>query len=119
MDSSQKLPQRLLGTVRDRLRSGLPVEAHALAVAAFMRHAMGRADDGAALAISDPLAARFAAIEGGDPAGIVGRFLDIEAVFGADLKGDPAFRTALERAMAHLLRHGAAAALHSHLAKAA
>ena len=38
MDGSQKLPQRLLGTVRDRLAAGAPIERLALAVAAWMRY---------------------------------------------------------------------------------
>ncbi|CAN0371187.1 unnamed protein product, partial [Phaeothamnion confervicola] len=38
MDGSQKLPQRLLGTMQDRLRQGLPVHTHALAVAGWMRY---------------------------------------------------------------------------------
>ena len=38
MDGSQKLPQRLLGTMQDRLRQGLPIDTHALAVAGWMRY---------------------------------------------------------------------------------
>src|SRR4029079_333609 len=38
MDGSQKLPQRLLGTMQDRLQQGLPIDTHALAVAGWMRY---------------------------------------------------------------------------------
>ena len=40
MDGSQKLPQRILGPVRDRLAKGLPIERHALVVAGLdaLRH---------------------------------------------------------------------------------
>ena len=38
MDGSQKLPQRLLATMQDRLRLGLSIDTHALAVAGWMRY---------------------------------------------------------------------------------
>ena len=38
MDGSQKLPQRLLGTIRDRLAKGQPIDRLALGVAAWMRY---------------------------------------------------------------------------------
>src|SRR5439155_21587532 len=38
MDGSQKLPQRLLGAMQDRLRKNQPIETHALAVAGWMRY---------------------------------------------------------------------------------
>ena len=41
MDGSQKLPQRLLGTVRDRLAVGAPVDRLALALAAWLHHLRG------------------------------------------------------------------------------
>ena len=41
MDGSQKLPQRLLGTVRDRLRTGAPIACLALGIAAWMRYVTG------------------------------------------------------------------------------
>ncbi len=41
MDGSQKLPQRLLGTVRDRLAAGAPLAHLPLAVAGWIRYASG------------------------------------------------------------------------------
>lgn len=41
MDGSQKLPQRLLGTVRERLAAGAPMTRLALSVAAWMRYVTG------------------------------------------------------------------------------
>ena len=38
MDGSQKLPQRLLGTVRDRLADGLSATHATLGAAAWMRY---------------------------------------------------------------------------------
>ena len=62
MDGSQKLPQRLLGTMRDRLAQGLPIDTHALAVAGWMRYVTGRDEQGRAIDVRDPIAAELAAI---------------------------------------------------------
>ncbi len=56
MDGSQKLPQRLLGTVRDRLAAGLPVDHLALAVAAWLHFLRGHDEAARAYPIDDPLA---------------------------------------------------------------
>jgi fructuronate reductase len=56
MDGSQKLPPRLLGTVRDRLQRGQPIDGLALAVAAWVHHLRGVDEAGRAYEIDDPLA---------------------------------------------------------------
>jgi fructuronate reductase len=56
MDGSQKLPQRLLGPLRERLAAGAPVPRLALGVAAWLNHLRGHDDQGRAYAIDDPLA---------------------------------------------------------------
>jgi fructuronate reductase len=56
MDGSQKLPQRLLGTVRDRLAAGAPITRLALGVAAWLHYLRGRDERGETYAIDDPLA---------------------------------------------------------------
>jgi len=94
MDGSQKLPQRLLGTVRDNLASGRPIARLALAVAAWMRYVGGRDESGRAIDVADPLAATFAAIaeaHRGDPAAHARALLGVEAVFDHDLPQDPRF----------------------------
>ncbi|MEP7330039.1 MAG: mannitol dehydrogenase family protein, partial [Betaproteobacteria bacterium] len=62
MDGSQKLPQRLLDTVRDRMRAGGSWRHLALAVAAWIRYASGAGERGLAITVQDPLAATFATI---------------------------------------------------------
>ena len=42
MDGTQKLPQRILATMADRLRRGLPIETQAMVVAGWMRFVTGR-----------------------------------------------------------------------------
>jgi len=89
MDGSQKLPQRLLGTIADRLKAGAPIERLSLAVAAWMIYARGVDLKGQAIAVQDPMAAEFAAI---DPGRLVEGYLAIDRVFPRDLAGSAVFR---------------------------
>ena len=83
MDGSQKLPQRLLGTIRDAMDRGGAADAPLLAVAAWMRCWGGADDAGRAIALRDPMAGRLAAAaRAPDP---VAAFLDLRAVFAPDL----------------------------------
>ncbi len=87
MDGSQKLPQRLLGTIRDNLKASRPIGALATGVAAWMCH-VGRIGAGSRLAVNDPMAARFAEIvaaSDGNPITIGGHLLAIDSIFGRDL----------------------------------
>ena len=112
MDGSQKLPQRLLGTIRDRLAQGLPIERHALGVAAWMRYVAGTDEAGRPIDVRDPLAADFAAIarDAGPVADrLAPALMGLQAVFGDDLPSDPRLRTAVTRALEALFRDGAKA----------
>jgi fructuronate reductase len=111
MDGSQKLPQRLLGTIRDRLKRGAPFERLALGVAAWMRYAIGWDEQGRPIAVSDPLAAaikdRTEGVKEATP--LVESFLGFDSIFGTDLPANPRFREAVERHFAGLFAMGAAA----------
>ncbi len=127
MDGSQKLPQRLLGTVADRLAAGATPSWAALAVAAWMRHVWTeRTDSGEPFPVDDPLAgvfrARLAAAGATDSAGdagaVAGALLGIREVFG-ELSSSAQFRELLTAHLARLTRDGArrtAAALLSDVA---
>ncbi len=106
MDGSQKLPQRLLSTIAERLARGLPIPALALAVAAWIRYAGGRDEAGQPIDVRDPLAPRLRDT-GADAAGHVAAILRIEAVFGTDLPHAAPFVAAVTDAYARLLEHGA------------
>ena len=110
MDGSQKLPQRLLDTIRARLAAGAPFPRLALGVAAWIRYAAGRDEAGRAVDVRDALAPTFRRLGAGrdDAAGLLDAFLGLAAVFGDDLPRDPRFRQAVEAALAALLRDGAA-----------
>ncbi len=119
MDGSQKLPQRLLGTVRDRIVAGARYAHLALAVAGWIRYASGTDERGGAIAVSDPMAAKFAQIvaaAGNDPTRIAAGFLGLEAVFGADLGAHAGFRAAVTSNVVALFRDGVRATLARHLA---
>ncbi|MGL4442330.1 MAG: mannitol dehydrogenase family protein, partial [Alsobacter sp.] len=112
MDGSQKLPQRLLGTIRDRLKQDAPIDHLALGVAAWMRYVAGTDEKGATIDIRDPLAATFAEkarAAGRDATALSRSLFGIEAIFGADLPRAPRFTQAVERHLATLFDKGAKA----------
>ena len=114
MDGTQKLPQRLLGTIADRLVAGAEPRLACLGVAAWMRYVWtGRAEDGTALPVDDPLADRLGELTApaDSPAAVVDALLGMEDVFGADLPADPVFRELVLDALAALTRGGVAAAV--------
>ncbi len=104
MDGSQKLPQRLLATMRDRLAQGQTIACHALAVAGWMRYVAGTDEAGKPIDVRDPLVAELARIcaTSGPTA-----LLDVGAIFGTDLPADPRFRAAVTTAFDRLTRLGA------------
>ena len=114
MDGSQKLPQRLLGTIRERLGQRLPIPHLALAVAAWIRYVGGTDESGQPIEVRDPLAARCrTALEeaGTDPRRRVRAIVGIDAIFGADLPQSAEFTAAVSDAYAALLANGARAAI--------
>jgi fructuronate reductase len=118
MDGSQKLPQRLLNTVRAQLKRGGPIAGLSLAVAAWMRYATGRDESGKEYAVDDPLAERFARVSAqtpADPAELAAGFLDIREIFGADLPQNPRFRSTVTESLRQLLEQGAAVTVAVHL----
>jgi fructuronate reductase len=114
MDGSQKLPQRLLGTIRDRLAEGQSINTLALGVAGWMRYVMGVDEKFAAIDVKDPLASAFKSrVEraGGNPAAVVDGLLDIKAIFGDDLPKSAIFRRLLVSHLESFLQKGVLASL--------
>ena len=115
MDGSQKLPPRLLGTVRDRLAKGQPVPRLAFAIAAWLNHLRGHDDAHRAYTIDDPLAAQLtelarkldSAANASERAAVA---LAFAPVFG-DVPASDALRHALAAALERLRTRGAMAAL--------
>ena len=114
MDGSQKLPQRLLATVRDRLKIGAPIDGHALGIAAWMRYVTGVDENGKTIDVRDPLSGelRKRAENAGLSANrLAPALLEIESIFGKDLPLNPTFVTAVTRALDQLINHGARSTL--------
>jgi len=110
MDGSQKLPQRILGTIRDRLAAGAPFPRLALAVAGWMRYATGTDERGKAIDVRDPLAEmlrRVADVAGPSPERLAPALLGVAPVFGSDLPADPRFQAAVIGSLATLTAQGA------------
>lgn len=83
MDGSQKLPQRILGTVRDNLTNGRNCPGLCLAIAAWMIYVGGTDLEGKPIDVRDPLSDRLKSLVGesdGD-AGKVAALLGVTEVF--------------------------------------
>lgn len=94
MDGSQKLPQRLLETLREQLKANGNIDILCLGVAAWIRYVSGVDEQGLAIEVSDPLAKELRAAcdaNQGNPAGMVKAVASIQKVFGTDLIDEPRF----------------------------
>ncbi|MGD9831907.1 MAG: mannitol dehydrogenase family protein [Piscinibacter sp.] len=107
MDGSQKIPQRWLGTVRDRLAAGASIDRLALAVAAWLHFLRGVDEAGQRYTIDDPLAGALAAL-GDDAPALCG----FAPVFG-DLGLEPRFVAPVAKALVALRTNGVRAVLES------
>ena len=86
MDGSQKLPQRLLGTLADNRAAGRACPGLLLSVAAWMRYVGGTDEAGKLIDVRDPLAARLRALSdaGQTVRDKVNNLLSVEEIFGRD-----------------------------------
>ncbi|WP_075217717.1 mannitol dehydrogenase family protein [Mongoliimonas terrestris] len=112
MDGSQKLPQRLLGTIRARRAAGASIDRLALGVAAWMAYVRGIDEKGQPIDVRDPLSGRLRLIAdaaGTDADALASGLLAVTDVFGTDLPADPTFRSAVTAALTRLLEAGSAA----------
>jgi fructuronate reductase len=110
MDGSQKIPQRLLGTLRHHLKNNGPISACSLAVAGWMRYVMAVDESGQPIHVQDPLADKLKALvdnAGPNPATLVAAFLELTEVFGGDLKNEQRLRAELVEWLGRLLEDGA------------
>jgi fructuronate reductase len=106
-DGSQKIVQRLLNPMRDRLRAGASIERLACATAGFIAYlAAASPAFGARWTPSDPFADVLRAIAdetAGDTQALARRALAISAIFGADLPQSPQVVAAIARHLTGLL----------------
>jgi fructuronate reductase len=114
MDGSQKLPQRLLGTIRDRLAASAPIDRLAMGVAGWMRYVTGVDEKRQPIDVRDPLSARLRGIAdsaGLDAERLAPALLEVREIFTAELAGDVRFRTAVTAALGRIIAKGAKVAV--------
>ncbi|WP_235867266.1 mannitol dehydrogenase family protein [Roseibium marinum] len=101
MDGSQKLPQRILGTLRDNLAGDRACPGLLTAVAAWMIYVGGTDLKGEPIDVRDPLSDRLKALSDGasDAQGKVAALLGVRDIFDAALADaiQPEVTTAYER----------------------
>jgi fructuronate reductase len=106
-DGSQKIVQRLLNPMRDRLRAGASIERLACATAGFVAYlAAASPTFGARWTPSDPFADALREIAddtAGDLDALARRTLALSAIFGSDLPQAPQVVAAIARHLAGLL----------------
>lgn len=113
MDGSQKIPQRLLGTLRNRLAADADCRHLLFALAGWFQYLAGQDEAGRSYPVSDPLAGvlQAAATSAEDSAARVQALLALSAVFGEDLAGNASVRDALIRDLSLIRQHGVKAAM--------
>ncbi|HDR2399065.1 TPA: mannitol dehydrogenase family protein [Enterobacter bugandensis] len=119
MDGSQKLPQRMLDSVRWHRVHEHSFNLLALGIAGWMRYVGGVDDQGEQIEVSDPLLAviQHAIKSSGEGEARVKALLSIEAVFGTELPQDAIFVQQIITAYKALLANGAKATVAQYIAK--
>lgn len=108
-DGSQKLPQRILDTVRDNLLADKVPVGLCLAIAGWMYYVGGKDEQGHTIDVRDPLAAKLRDLteKAKGSAEIVSALLSIDEIFNADLAANNVFCNTLVAAHQCLGAHGA------------
>lgn len=111
MDGSQKLPQRMLDSVRWHLADNSSFALLALGVAGWMRYVGGVDEQGNAIEVCDPLLPVIQATvqQSEEGESRVKALLSIEAIFGKDLPKEAKFVEQVTSAYLSLLSQGAKA----------
>ncbi|WP_202302972.1 mannitol dehydrogenase family protein [Dryocola clanedunensis] len=108
MDGSQKLPQRMLDSVRWHLQQGTEWSCLALGIAGWMRYVSGVDDAGNAIDIRDPLAQKIRGlVEQSSENERVAALLSLHEIFGQDLPNDERFVQCVGAAWDELQARGA------------
>ncbi|RVS75099.1 D-mannonate oxidoreductase, partial [Citrobacter freundii] len=119
MDGSQKLPQRMLDSVRWHIVNGSHFDLLALGVAGWMRYVGGVDEQGQAIEISDPLlpVIQNAVRSSNEGEERVQALLAIDAIFGRELPQVELFKNQVTQAYLALLAEGAKATVAKYAAK--
>lgn len=109
MDGTQKLPQRMLDSVRYHLIHNSHFDCLALGIAAWMRYVGGVDEQGQTIEVSDPLLPQLQALvsESQEGAERVKALLSLEVVFGKELPQNQKFVSMITESYENLLKFGA------------
>jgi len=109
MDGSQKLPQRMLNSIRFHLAHESDFSHLALGVAGWMRYVSGVDEHGGVIEVHDPMAEQLKSIcnQHGLNVSVVPALASVEAIFGTDLPVNPRFINAVVTAYERLIAVGA------------
>lgn len=121
MDGTEKLPQRIFQPALEVLARKGSIRAFAFAMAAWMRYALGRADDGTAYALRDPREDQIArSLAGASGASEISSALhSLPGFVPAELAANRDWRTEVETILSGMLEQGMAAAVRSEAASTA
>ncbi len=113
MDGSQKLPQRMLDSVRWHRVHQRDFSLLALGIAGWMRYVGGVDEKGQAIEVCDPLLSVIQSAVNNSAQGEarVLALLGIDAIFGSELPKDATFVAQVQNAYQTLLEKGAKAAV--------
>lgn len=114
MDGSQKLPQRLLETLREQLARDGHIDIICLGVAAWIRYVSGVDELGKAIEVSDPLASKLREAcdaNKDNPRAMVEAVVSISQVFGNDLIGNERFVSTTTEWLARFYEKGVLASV--------
>lgn len=109
MDGSQKIPQRLVGSLRYHLAQGNDISILATAIAGWLRYSTGVDEQGQAIDVQDPKAAALQSLyaEQGTDVSIVPVVLGLSSIFPEDIGTNERVINAVKAAYSQLLEIGA------------
>ena len=113
MDGSQKLPQRLLGTIRERLAAGAPCKRLCFVIAGWFYYLLGPEVTGNDYAISDPMQEilQQATASFQNPQQLIVKLLAIREIFGTDLPKHPQFVLLVNQYLEQMIKQGVLTAM--------
>ena len=109
MDGTQKLPQRMLDSIRWHIKHNSDFSLLALGVAGWMRYVGGIDDHNQIIDIRDPMVDELKRLVAASDDGVerVNTLLSLEAVFGFDLPNNPLFKDKVTKHYLSLMEKGA------------
>lgn len=109
MDGSQKIPQRICGSLAYHLENGTAFPRLALGLAGWMRYVSGIDEQGNAIDVRDPMAEKLRLIckEHDGDVGVVKALLAVDEIFEHDLATNETLINAVTKAYQSLLMVGA------------